>query len=318
MKRLDKAFLALGLLGFVLLARRMDPAIAWAAFARVRWGLLLVIGQELGPYLMNTLGWRACLAPEHRTASLARTIRIRIIGDSLNYLVPSGAVAGTWTKSVLLGEDIPMGSRLSSAVMAKIAQTMAMALTTSCGLAILLAAGSLGDLAGRAVYGLYALGAFALLLVAGGAVLASGRLDARLSRWNLAGDTARSASELIRRRPGQLGVSILWFMAAYLWGAVEAFIICRLLGVPATPAFALKLEIMSIFLDAAFFYVPAKAGTQESTKTFIFLTLGRPASEGFMFGLIRHVRELTWAGVGLLLSRFTRPMKTEPPLRGAV
>ncbi|UPT75927.1 MAG: hypothetical protein M0D55_09805 [Elusimicrobiota bacterium] len=47
--------------------------------------------------------------------------------------------------------------------------------------------------------------------------------------------------------------------------------------------------------------VPAKIGTQEGGKAVIFKGLGLGAELGFTVGLIRHVRELVWAGAGLFL-----------------
>ena len=91
-------------------------------------------------------------------------------------------------------------------------------------------------------------------------------------------------------------------VVGYAWGAFEAYWICLFLGVRVSIATAVAIEIMSVSIDALFFMVPAKIGTQEGGKTIIFTTLGLPATLGFAFGVVRHVRELLWAAFGLLLS----------------
>ncbi|TPW18607.1 MAG: hypothetical protein FD126_3378, partial [Elusimicrobia bacterium] len=64
---------------------------------------------------------------------------------------------------------------------------------------------------------------------------------------------------------------------------------------------ALTIELLSITIDGIFFMVPAKVGTQEGGKTAIFTALGLPPASGFAFGVVRHIRELAWAALGLYL-----------------
>jgi hypothetical protein len=49
------------------------------------------------------------------------------------------------------------------------------------------------------------------------------------------------------------------------------------------------------------FVVPAKIGTQEGGKVAVFAALGLPLPLGLAFGITRHVRELAWAALGILL-----------------
>jgi len=66
----------------------------------------------------------------------------------------------------------------------------------------------------------------------------------------------------------------------------------------------LAIEVLSITIDGILFVIPAKIGTQEGGKVLIFTLLGLPPTQGLAFGLVRRVRELAWAAVGLtLLSR---------------
>ena len=91
------------------------------------------------------------------------------------------------------------------------------------------------------------------------------------------------------------------FALAYGWGAFEAYWICHFLGMPVPVLTAMAIEVLSIAVDGILFAVPAKIGTQEGGKVAVFAALGLPASLGLAFGLVRHARELSWAGIGMLL-----------------
>src|SRR5207302_1232032 len=84
-------------------------------------------------------------------------------------------------------------------------------------------------------------------------------------------------------------------------GFVEIRLILYFLHVPAGWATAVAIEGLSILVDQAFFYVPAKIGTQEGGKYFIFLLLGLNPASGFALGVVRRLREIAWVFVGLLI-----------------
>ena len=94
-------------------------------------------------------------------------------------------------------------------------------------------------------------------------------------------------------------------------GVVEIYLILWFLGVPVSVHRALTVEVLSVAIDGMLFFVPAKAGTQEGGKVLIFTILGLDPAKGLALGIVRRIRELTWASIGLLiLSRHqlgTRP-----------
>ena len=79
----------------------------------------------------------------------------------------------------------------------------------------------------------------------------------------------------------------------------------------------LAIEVLSIAINGVLFFIPAKLGTQEGGKVLIFTLLGLTPAQGLDFGLLRRVRELAWAAVGLtLLSRLQSrlALPPDPPL----
>ena len=77
---------------------------------------------------------------------------------------------------------------------------------------------------------------------------------------------------------------------------------------------ALALETGSVFIDGILFFVPAKIGTQEGGKVLLFAMLGLDPAHGLTVGVVRRIRELTYAGLGLALLAWltTRSMARQP------
>ena len=64
------------------------------------------------------------------------------------------------------------------------------------------------------------------------------------------------------------------------------------------------------------FFVPAKVGTQEGGKVVLFAALGLNPARGLTVGVVRRIRELVYAGLGLValgwLSARTGPSRARP------
>jgi hypothetical protein len=121
-----------------------------------------------------------------------------------------------------------------------------------------------------------------------------------------------------RRRPGDMALSILCFVAGWSIGIAECAFILALLGVKTGWTTIVAIEALSVLVETALFFVPGKIGTQEGGKYFIFLSLGLNPATGFSFGLTRRVRELAWALTGLVvLAVFQRGKEPVPFVRSA-
>jgi hypothetical protein len=92
-----------------------------------------------------------------------------------------------------------------------------------------------------------------------------------------------------------------FFFIGWAAGAIEVYLILLFLGIPVTVERALAIEVLSATIDAVLFFVPGKVGTQEGGKVLIFSMLGLEAAKGLSLGILRRMRELIWAGIGLLV-----------------
>ncbi len=280
----------LGLLGLAILVWRADTHAVKVAVLEVGWGIVLVVGQEVVAHLLNTLGWRFAFAREHVAAlPFGELLRLRLAGDAINYLTPSATIAGEYARVAMLGDRLGADVRAASVVVAKSAQTLAQAVFMAAGLS-LLGAGFViaGPRRSLALWGLGLGLLLAMLLIYGSTAARLGPVRA------IVRNAARRLAEFLQEHPERVVLSTFMFVLAYGWGSFEAYWICRFLG-----------------------------GTQEGGKVAVFAALGLPASLGLAFGLVRHVRELSWAGIGMLLYALSarrrrwrphdpvRPMETE-------
>jgi hypothetical protein len=133
------------------------------------------------------------------------------------------------------------------------------------------------------------------------------RLDEEIARLHRA-----------RRRP--FLASCAWFFVGWSLGMFEMALMLWLLDVPVTLERVLAIEVLSLAIEAVLFFVPGKLGTQEGGKVLIFTTLGMDAALGLSVGVLRRIRELAWALLGLVIVvRFqlaesirTRPAPASP------
>ncbi|MBI5242606.1 MAG: flippase-like domain-containing protein, partial [Elusimicrobia bacterium] len=297
---------------FAVLLWKLDAAQVGRLLLKVGWGFIFILAQEAVPHLFNALGWRFAIPKRHEALfRFGDLYRHRIQGDGVNYLTPSATIAGEYTRALLIDNAVPADVRLGSVVSAKCTQSLAQILFALLGLAVLVP-GSMSALA-RYDHWIRWGSLFALVALAAGAA----------GFWLWAGRSrgVPSSAHLLKAVPGQLRdfyldhpirwwISTGFFALGYAWTAVEVYAICAFLGVRVTWITALLIEVLSNVTDMAFFMVPAKVGTQEAGKTAILHLLGLGAQTGLALGIVRHIRELAWAGLGLLL--YTQELRKNP------
>jgi uncharacterized protein (TIRG00374 family) len=306
---LAAALLGAGVLVFLLYRLGVGPVLQ--QLGKVGWGWLLIIGQEVLPILANTAGWHYAFAAPHREVSFWELLRMRQAGDSFNYLIPSATVAGELLRVNLLRQRLSMALGAASVTMAKFTQFLGQALFIALGLALAAPFAPLKPGLLPWLWGLL-LGCFAFLLLILAALwqglfsrihrLLLVWLPHRLGRY-LPVDKITELDEFIafflKSRQREFWASTGLFGLGWALGSVEVYLIFHFLGLPVDLPTAVTVETLSVFIDGVLFFVPGKLGTQEGGKVLIFLSLGLPPVSGLAFGIIRRLRELTWAAIGM-------------------
>ncbi|HET9793860.1 MAG TPA: lysylphosphatidylglycerol synthase domain-containing protein [Thermoanaerobaculia bacterium] len=330
MKALSRVFLAAGTALFVWLVFRIGPGALAADLRRVGARLLLLVALGTVTFAFDTLGWRFGLSREDRGRVPFRSLfAMRIAGDAVNYVTPSAAVGGELVRIALLRRFVAATPAIASVVLLVVTQFFSQVIFVAAGIVYCLPRLLAGRWAAAAAIPLGFLAALAAGLVFL-AVRSDGfrRIDrltrrfAFLRRFTDAEGAEALDREIFgafRSRPLDLAGAVLCFLGAWSVGIVEAWLILSFLGTPVSWGTAFSIESLSVLVETAFFFVPAKAGTQEGGKVAIFAALGLRPSQGFALGLVRRLRELAWALAGLVtfaeLERrraAERPTKTDP------
>ncbi len=111
---------------------------------------------------------------------------------------------------------------------------------------------------------------------------------------------------------GRFYFSVSVSVIGWTIGAIEIYLFLKFLGMPVSLMTAFTIEALSLVINTCFLFMPAGIGTQEAGKVFIFKLLGMLAETGLTIGLLRRMRELVWAFMGLGICAF---YKTAEPVK---
>ncbi|MGH6827362.1 MAG: lysylphosphatidylglycerol synthase domain-containing protein [Rhizomicrobium sp.] len=98
--------------------------------------------------------------------------------------------------------------------------------------------------------------------------------------------------------------SFLIHLACWFFGALEAWVTLRLMGIPVTGGEALVIDSLATSLRALGFMVPAAIGVQEGGYVLVCLLFGIAPAEAVAFSLARRARDLAIGLPGLGLWQF--------------
>jgi hypothetical protein len=316
----ELACLAVGVALLAGLAWRIGLGTLAADLRALGWGLAVVVALHGLDVACNTAGWALGFPRGERPVGAAWLFLARLAGDAANYLTPTATVGGELLRVRLLGPRAAAGVRWASVGVAKLGQTVGQAMFVLLGLGALLprltaAAAGPVVLAGASLA--LAVGAGTVWLVGRGVWAAAEGVSRRLglARWIPASWAAggRELDAALRRLgPGRVALGLLGFVAGWAVGAVEVYVVLAWIGAPVDWATALAVETGAVLIDGIVFFVPAKLGTQEGGKVLVFAALGLDPARGFTLGVVRRIRELVYAGLGLaalalLAGRAERP-----------
>jgi hypothetical protein len=111
----------------------------------------------------------------------------------------------------------------------------------------------------------------------------------------------RSIFGALRDRPWIMAPSLLLYLVGWTIGIGEVALVLSLLGSPVVWRTAVAIETLAVVIDTLLFFIPARLGTQEGGKYVIFLLLGLDPQTGLVLGVVRRLRDVVWAMVGLAI-----------------
>lgn len=303
-------FGAAGLGLLVYLVAEIGPS-RIAAQLQGLWSILpAVLLITAAKYPLQAAGWRLVLPPRDRPP-WRESIAATITGDALGYLTWAGPFAGEPIRAMLIRDSVRVAAGTAAGAMERAIYNATAALLVWVVLFVLVSATHTIALIAaiatsvvvvivmvrRVRHGLtQAHGAAAVVAVPDDAVA-----PARLGRGSRAAAVFSAARELWRERRSVLPAVALLCLAQHAILVAEAYLILNALSGGTTVQTALVFEAVTKIVNTAGIVVPGRLGVAEGGSALLADALGFAASQGLSLALMRRIRALTWAGVGLAL-----------------
>ena len=325
--------LAVALFGLLLLAhlvRRAGPTRIAEGIAAVGWGVVLVIGLAGVSHLVRTWAWRLTLLDEKHRASFRRMFALRLTSEAAGQIGVFGQVFGDTWRVAGLGADLPIASRVSSVALDRALFTLTSALVTVSGVTSVLFLLPLphktelyADIFVFVLAGLIALAVVAVRrrwAVLAGPARAVGRIkfaarwvDARLSTIV---SVENRLLDFFHHARGAFWGSFALNLAGHLAAVLEVYLILRFMGVHTGLFAALAIEGLTKLVNVIGIFNPGNIGTYEGGNMLFARILGIGGAAGLTLGLVRRIRALFWAAVGVLcLVRLPEPARRDTSIR---
>lgn len=296
-----------GLLAFLVM--RLGPARIVSQLHGLSAILPVVLALTALKYPLQAAGWRLALPVDARPSWLL-SIRSTLAGDALGYLTWAGQLTAEPSRALMIRGAVPVATSLAAGAAERaLYNVTGTALVWSVLLALAAKAHPLA--VAIAVAGSVAAIAAVVALVRGPnhrsappdrtpvdapeTRRSNGRVGAALRRIRDA------VVQLWRTRRRALPVIALLCVAQHLLLVVEAYVMLGAFDANVTIATALVFEAVSKIVNTAGALVPARLGVAEGGNALLADALGFAASHGLSLALMRRVRALIWAGVGLLV-----------------
>lgn len=325
MRRWQALALAAGLALTAWLVWQIGPDTLVRAVNTLGWRLPLCLTLQAPVAVLDALAWRYAF-PE-AVPPFGRLVAARLAGEAVNATTPTATLGGEPLKAWLVaGDRIPLSEALASVVIAKTALLVGHLAFIALALGIGLGRGTsrllLAPILALAAAGVLATAGFLWTQLHGlfGA-------SARVLGWLGLGDAARAhlheldagLRRYYRARRGRFLASAAWHFLGWVAGSLEVWVVLALLGVSVDPVLAAMVEAFATAIRAASFLVPGGVGIQESGLAAILAGVGLGAGSGLALGLVRRLREGTWAllGYAVLLAWRGRWGAPRPPGFGA-
>jgi putative membrane protein len=268
------------------------------------WRLVWLVPLHIIPLICYGAAWRSLLPAGHRPGYAYLTWGA-IVRESVSGLLPVARVGGEVIGvRLLVRRGVPTAVASASVVVELTLTIAAQVVFTATGLALLAAQSSIGD-TGRLVL----LGLVASLAALAGFVFVIRRWGERIFALFLgavqkltgAADDGATAAGAMRFHQALEGMYAdhralvacgSWQLTGFFLQSVEAYVMLRIVGAPATPRIAIVLESMTNAVQSAMFLVPAGLGTQEGGFLLFGAALGLSSQLALALSLARRVRQL--------------------------
>jgi lysylphosphatidylglycerol synthase-like protein len=286
---------------FAYAVRRAGVADIVDGIGRVGWGLVVILGLAGVRFLIRAECWRLCLPP---TVSfpLPRALAAFLAGDAVGSVTPLGLLASEPTKVLLTRHHLAPREAIASLAVENFVYAASVLAMVGIGLIVLMTNVPMPRswIAG---------GLAALVAMLAGMAIAiramRGTWDpARGSRPRWRERLATVRDEAVRfsgGHPGRLWRVFALDLMFHTLAVLEVFVTLQWLLGNRSPTFvqAIVFEALNRVVTAVFKFVPFRVGIDEASAGALAPMLSVNPAAGVALAVVRKVRNLFWAAVGL-------------------
>jgi hypothetical protein len=303
---------------FAIVFLRLGPAEVLRVAGELGWNFAAVLALWGLHHLLRAAALKACFG--EAAAPLASLLRVRIAGESIQFLTSTGPFLAEPVKVWLLRRRGFPAVETYAAILAEyLFYTFLSSAMTATAMTVLLARYPLGP--GLRLAAWITLGAsLAFLAVAAWAIGRRFHLIGTILRWlqrqgwlggrRIPDDGLRATEnrllDILRSPAPRLSRIIGLECAAQLCLVAELGVCIAATEYAAGPSRVLLLESAIKYVSFAFFFIPAQVGASEGAYALLAPALGWPAALGFAVALVRRLRSLLTALAGFLLFTLER------------
>ena len=273
------------------------------AIRRVGWGLLVILALAGLRFLIRAQCWRWCLPPG-TVFPLARALSAFLAGDAVGNVTPLGLLASEPTKVLLTRHHLATRESVASLAVENLVYAASVLTMVAIGLVVLAANIDLSAAWRAAILSL-------LAAVVAGAVITframRGTWDPRRGarpRWRERLASVRDeAVRFSGGHPGRLWRVFALDLVFHMLAVLEVYVTLQWLLDDRSPTLvqAIVFEALNRVITAAFKFVPFRVGIDEASAGALAPVLSVNPAAGVALAVVRKVRNLTWAAVGLML-----------------
>ncbi len=269
-------------------------------------------------YLMVTVAWRLSFYKYPGHLSTARLFIIRQIGESLAQINPTNVIAGEALKAMLLKRaDIPYKDSIVSLTISRFLVLFSALSLIMIGVYVFF--DKLQFKAGAVsleitiavmffflVFLLYRLGSGKGIMSMPAAFLGlllkrfpdSERLTGTIAKMR---EVDEELIDFYKTKKLQFILAFLLSFASWLLGAMEFWVILRLLDLPATFLSCVAIEVGVMVFKAIGAFVPGQIGIEEYASKMMLEFVNVPGSGVWItVSILRRARQLFWIGAGFI------------------
>jgi uncharacterized membrane protein YbhN (UPF0104 family) len=304
---------AVGILLFLYLIRRIGLRTLEANLARFGPWFLLTSVIAAGWLLCQAGAWWFIQDAFFQRVPFGLLFRIKIISDTFNLILPSASLGGDAMRAFMIKEDVPLRDGIPSVLFDKTIEFIGSLIFLISGLFLGLVSLRLPRTLTISVaisLGLMAAGIIVIVVVQKRGLTLTlmnlGRLFPRAKGWALKHESQFAAMDesfrlLYSRSNTRAVLPIALQILARLIGTLEVMVILAVLKAPVSFIQALFISTVVAAGNFVFFLLPGQWGVMEGVHVIVVQSLGYPAAIGLSLSVIRRIRKLLFAGLGLLL-----------------